>query len=210
MVATASTAGEAAGGLLILGGTVGFLAVLGRAGLLAIQRHDWPVTERVRGNRHTYRHHAQLWMIGTFLTLCLGIFVGQLFDWVIAPVPTPPRTWSGGALAIILAITVLFVCAIAAPIFRAAVIADGSGVVIRNYFRTRRLAWQEVARFERGSGMAYPKSIAVLRDGSRVKMLALDPTRLTVVGRGVQTVLDTLNERIQAVNAAAAKSDFEA
>ncbi len=57
-----------------------------------------------------------------------------------------------------------------------AVIADDSGLRVRNYFRTKQFTWSEVEDFRIGSPamMPYGKAVhALLRDG---EMIALDAT----------------------------------
>ena len=101
--------------------------------------------------------------------------------------------------ALLLVVMLAFGATITYRTFRMEVVADVDGLLVRNYFRTKRFRWGEVEAFRLGSptmGMPVGKTIyALLKDG---ELISLDVTMrlglLPSTRRKRDTLLDQLRE----------------
>jgi hypothetical protein len=80
----------------------------------------------------------------------------------------------------------------------AGIVLDETGVLFRNYFRSRRLRWQEIERFEAPGGRGFNTGLSArLSDGRSVRSAVYSRALLTPPGFANE-VVDHLNRALRA------------
>jgi hypothetical protein len=83
--------------------------------------------------------------------------------------------------------------------FRVGVYASTEGVEVRNVFRSHRVPWDRIARFDWGTWGSYAIGGAYLNDGTFIRAIALNPPWEVTRGQNpaVPNALRGLNEELQ-------------
>ena len=132
--------------------------------------------------RQVFRRPVQIAFGAVGFGVFLLIGVAAISDMVSA------KLWIGLALAVLFT---AFVGYIEFRILRLGVVANSKGLVVRNYFRQRRISWSEVVRISPAHEDPLRCVGVVLRDGTRVRCSGLAPGRFESASRA-----DRLEQRL--------------